>query len=202
MLVKMLKLMQTFVMKKFLLLMALPGLKWMFFLMFHLSSFSTVPPAAGVFRLPTSDFIHPFYVSVTEFNHNTKDKTIEISCKMFAEDFENALKTQFKTNVDISHPKDPKVLEKLVFEYLQKHLQLKVNGKPVSLQFVGYEKEEEAVWTYLQVNNVASLKKIEITNNILYEAYNTQISIMHASEGGNRKSTRLVYPDTQASFEW
>ncbi|MGF0248662.1 DUF6702 family protein, partial [Rhodococcus erythropolis] len=87
-----------------------------------------------------------FYVSVTEFNHNQKEKTLEISCKMFAEDFENTLKSGTKTNVDITHPKDPKLVEKLVFEYIQKHLQLKVNGRPVIFQFIGYEKEEESVW--------------------------------------------------------
>jgi hypothetical protein len=145
--------------------------------------------------------LHPFFVSVTEFNHNQKEKTLEISCKMFAEDFENALKTQFKTTVDFSHPKN-KQAEKYVFEYLQKHLQIKINGKAVNYHFVGYEKEEEAVWGYLQVNNVPTVKKIEVTNNILYEVYNTQISIMHATVGGSRKSTRLIYPDTQASFEW
>ena len=145
---------------------------------------------------------HPLYVSVTEINHNLKDKTLEISCKMFAEDFENALKAQYKTNIDITHPKDPRLVEKYVFEYLQKHLQLKLNGKAVTLQFVGYEKEEEAVWGYLQVSNVLSVKKIEIMNNVLYESYNSQISIMHAEVGGTRKSTRLVYPDTQASFEF
>lgn len=145
---------------------------------------------------------HPFYVSVTEFNHNQKENILEISCKMFADDFETTLKTQYKTVIDITHPKDPKQVEKLAFDYLQKHLQLKINGRQAVYQFIGYEKENEAVWCYLQVNNVTAVKKLEISNNLLYEMYNTQISIMHASVGGNRKSTRLVFPDTMASFEW
>ena len=146
--------------------------------------------------------LHPFFVSVTEFNHNQKEKTVEISCKLFADDFENTLKAQYKTVIDITHPKDPKQVEKYVFDYLQKHLQVKINGKPVTFQFIGYEKEEEAVWGYLQINNVPVLKKMEVTNNILYEANNMQTSIMHATAAGTRKSTRLMYPDTQASFEW
>ena len=31
---------------------------------------------------------HPIFMSVTEIEHNAKDKTLEISCKVFTDDFE------------------------------------------------------------------------------------------------------------------
>jgi hypothetical protein len=139
---------------------------------------------------------------VTEFNHNQKDRTLEISCKMFADDFENALKAQSKTPVDISNPGDTAQLNKAAFEYLVKHLQLKINGRQVTIQFIGLEKENEAVWCYMQVNNVAGVSRLDVRNNLLYDMFKDQISIMHVSVKGNRKSTRLMYPDAQASFEW
>lgn len=146
--------------------------------------------------------MHPFYVSVTEFNHNAKEGIIEISCKMFADDCENTLKQQTKTNVDITNPKDVKQLEKILNDYIQKRLQLKADGKPVVLQWVGYEKENESVWCYLQVNDIKTVKKLEITNSLLYDLYNTQIGIMHATVGGNRKSIRISYPDKGARFDF
>ena len=36
----------------------------------------------------TKNGFHPFYVSVTEINHNAENHTLEISCKMFGEDLE------------------------------------------------------------------------------------------------------------------
>jgi len=197
-----LKLMQTFVTKKFLLFMGASWGKWLLLILFQVNPASALFLShASAVDLPKKSF-HPFYVSVTEFNYNQKDKVLEISCKLFAEDLENALKTLNKINIDIIHPKDPKLLEKYIFEYLAKHLQLKINGKAVTLQYVGYEKEQEAVWGYLQVNNVPPVKRLEVMNNILYESYTTQISIMHASVGSSRKSTKLVYPDKEASFEF
>jgi len=193
------KLNQTFVLKKFTFLMVRSLFKWF---------------AAGMFLLPaiyaikqpvlllSSKAFHPFYVSVTEFNHNQKENTLEISCKLYADDFENTLKTQYKTVVDISNPKDTRQVEKLVYDYLHKRLILKINGRPATTQFVGFEKENEAVWCYLQVNNVAQLKKLEITNSLLYEMYDTQIGIIHAMAGGARKSIRLIHPHTNAVFEW
>jgi hypothetical protein len=140
-------------------------------------------------------FFHPFFVSVTEMNHNAKDKTLEISCKLFADDFEKGLEQVYKTPVDITNPKDKKQTEQYISDYLKKHLQLKIDGKAVSIEYLGFEKEGEAAWCYLQVSNVSSVKKIEITDKILHETFNTQINIIHVTVNGERKSNRLNYPD-------
>jgi hypothetical protein len=39
-------------------------------------------------------------------------------------------------------------------------------------------------------------------NSILYEAYDKEINLMHVTVGGERKSTRLNYPDKEASFQF
>ena len=146
---------------------------------------------------------HPLYISVTEINHNAADKNLEISCKIFADDFEKTLASVYNKKTDLSSPKDKAEADKLVTEYIKTHLVIKLDGKPVTLEYVGYENENEAVWSYFQVPNVAKApKKIEITNSILFETYDKEINLMHVSVGGNRKSTRLNYPDKDAKFEF
>ncbi len=75
-------------------------------------------------------------------------------------------------------------------------MSIKLDGKPVVLEFVGYEVEGASLWSYFQVKNVASVQKIEVSNNLLYEMYDSQISIVHAQAGGNKKSTRVTNPET------
>jgi hypothetical protein len=145
---------------------------------------------------------HPIFVSVTEIEHNTKEKTLEISCKIFTDDFEKTLRTTYKTYVDLLQPKDKNAMNKLVADYVQKHLLLNVDGKAVVLQFIGYEQDEEGIVSYYQVNNIASLKKLDITDNILFEYKKEQISIIHTTVNGNKKSTKLVNPEEKASFEF
>ncbi|HTQ26781.1 MAG TPA: DUF6702 family protein, partial [Puia sp.] len=82
------------------------------------------------------------------------------------------------------------------------HLLLKVDGKPVTLQFVGSEKETDATWSYFQVNEVGSVKKLDVVNNLLYESFDTEINIMHVTVNGNRKSTKLNNPEANASFDF
>jgi hypothetical protein len=144
---------------------------------------------------------HPLYISVTEMSYNTTDKNLEISCKIFADDFEKTLASVNNTKVDLTTPPDKAVADKMVAAYVKNHLLLKLDNKPVTLEFVGYEKENDAIWSYFQVTNTATApKKIDIINSILYESYDKQINLMHVSVAGNRKSTRLNYPDKEASF--
>ena len=150
-------------------------------------------PAASAAR-------HPFYVSVTEIKHNAADKILEVSCKLFTNDFETALEQTTKTRIDLSNPPDKAVVDKAIADYLTAHLQLKIDGKPVSLQFVGSEHEQEATWAYLQVNNIASVKRVDIVNRILYESFPSEINIMHVVVNGNRQSGKVSNPDANLSF--
>lgn len=145
---------------------------------------------------------HPFYVSVTEINHNAKDKTLEISCKLFLEDTEKALQKQLGVPVELGNPKDSKKAQQLVSDYVKKHLQIKIDGKPVALEFIGFETEGASLWSYYQVNNISSVHKIDISNNLLYEMYDAQIGIVHAQVGGNKKSTRVTNPDANMTLEF
>src|SRR5260221_2614213 len=89
--------------------------------------------------------LHPLYITVTEINHNAKDKILEISCKIFTNDLEVVLEKGAKTKVDLSNSKEKATTDKLIDEYIERHLRLKVDGKAAGLHFVGSEKKAE--WT-------------------------------------------------------
>src|SRR5438270_1744959 len=103
---------------------------------------------------------HPFYISVTEVNHNSKDQTLEISCKMFADDFEQTLEKNYKKQLDISTEKDKPEFDKLIPDYMARHLSFVVDSKPVHFSYVGYEKDKESVYCYFQIEKVPGVKKI------------------------------------------
>jgi hypothetical protein len=145
---------------------------------------------------------HPIYVSVTEIQHNAKDKTLEISCKIFTGDFETILKSKTKSKINLLKPADKKLMESLVNQYIQQHLKIKVDGKLKPMGFLGYEQNEDAIQIYFEIDDVATLKKIDIQDNILYEYKSEQISIIHVVVNGNRKSTKLVNPDSSFSLNY
>lgn len=143
---------------------------------------------------------HPFYVSVTEINHNARDQTIEVSCKIFTDDLEKILGKISNAAVDLSDQKNKTENDKLIAAYIPRHLQLRIDDKIVTLQFIGSEKESEATWSYFQANNIPSVKKIDINNDLLYELYDSQVNIIHIVVNEKRESTKLSKPDVHAVF--
>jgi hypothetical protein len=149
-----------------------------------------------------SEILHPFHVSVTEINHNAKDKTLEISCKIFTDDFEDALNKKYKAKIDLVHPTDKPAMDKLVRDYIGNHLSIKADDKNTVMNYIGFEVEAEAVYVYLQVNDIAALKKTEVTCTILHDMYTDQTEIVHVIVNGNRKSVKIDYPLSQAMFQF
>lgn len=145
---------------------------------------------------------HPIYVSVTEMELNAKEKRLEISCKLFTDDFEKVLRTTYKTHVDLINPGNNAEMDKLVNNYVQAHLKLTADGKPLALKYLGYEIIEEGVYSYFEVPALSSLKRLDIFNNLFYEYSHQQMGLMHLTVSGERKSTKLVNPENKASLNF
>ncbi len=143
---------------------------------------------------------HPFYVSVTEINYDSKGKSVEISCKMFTEDLEDVLKLNTKMNVDLSSQKQLEKNNQLVQAYITKHLSVAVNSKAVGFKFIGFEREKESTYCYFEIENVPVFYSVEINNTLLHDFKKEQINIMHVVANGKRESTKLNYPKSQARF--
>lgn len=146
--------------------------------------------------------LHPFHVSVIEINHNAADKTLEISCKIFTDDFEKTLAKNYNTKVDLINPPDKNAMDTLVKKYLYSHLSIKANGKPVTLNYIGFENDKEAAYGYIEISNVPSVSKIDIGTNIMYDMFEDQVNIMHVIVNGERKSTKLNFPATEATLSF
>lgn len=146
--------------------------------------------------------LHPFHVSVVEINHNAANKTFEISCKIFTDDFEKVLAQNYKTKTDLINPPDKAAMDSLVKKYIFSHLAVNADGKAVKLSYVGFERENEAVYSYVQVDNVATVKKVDISTNLMHDLFTDQVNIVHVIVGGERKSSKLDYPATAAGFNF
>jgi len=146
---------------------------------------------------------HPFFVSMTEFEYDAKDKALDISVRIFTDDFENTLrKFHPGVKVDILHPADQAQMNQFVADYIQKHLQLQVNGKPVTINFVGYEQQSESIWSYFEIKGLTTVQKVDIMNNLLHDYNTNQINMMHIKVGDKEQSYKLDYPDNKTTFSF
>lgn len=146
--------------------------------------------------------IHPFFVSVIEINHNAKEATVEISVRVFTEDFEKTLQKYTTTKLDILKPSDNAFLEKQISNYLIQRIKVKVNGQPVTPTYLGHEIQQESVWSYLEIPKMSAVNKLELDCTLLYDFEKKQSNIIHVKNKGADKSFKLDYPKTGAVFEF
>ena len=145
---------------------------------------------------------HPVHIATVEVEHNATDKTLEITCKTFWDDFESILSKINKNRVDLTSDKTVEENNKKIFAYIRSHLVITVDGKTIPLSFVGYEKEDVVVYSYLQADNISSIKNVTIVNTIVHDMFDDQVEIIHMIVNGNRKSTKLDYPAKDATFSF
>jgi len=138
---------------------------------------------------------HPLHLSSTELNYNAASSTIEVSCRIFTDDFEALLGRKYKVKADLSAAAKHKEMDALIAKYMAANLQLKGNGKALRLNYLGFENDKEAVIVYLESDQVKGLKNLETYCSLLYDLFDDQNNIFHVTVNGNRKSAKLDFPD-------
>ena len=172
--------------------------KWLLFPVFSFSLVTNEQKA----DISGGKIAHPLHLTTVEIDHNATDKTLEITCKTFWDDFESILSKVNKSKVDLVSGKDTAGNNKKILEYIRSHLQINIDGKLVQMSFVGYEKEDVVVYSFLQVDNISSVKKVTIVNSLMHDMFDDQVEIIHMIVNGNRKSTKLDFPAKNAEFSF
>lgn len=147
-------------------------------------------------------FKHPFYLSVTNLKYNVKDKALQGSVKLFTNDLEDALKRTEHRTVDLIHPEDTLKTQQLLEGYLKKRLSLSLNNEQKNFQVLGFEREQEAIWIYIEFKGCNLPETIRLENSLLYDFIENQSNIMHFEVKGERKSYKLNNPDRLAVFNF
>jgi hypothetical protein len=119
---------------------------------------------------------HAFHLSKTDIVYQPKEKTLQLTMHVFIDDLELALEKQGKTSLSIGTEKEKAGVNDLIIKYLQQNLSLTVNNKKTALSFVGKEAtaDRQALWIYLEVKDVKSIKTLSVENKVLMEVHGDQ----------------------------
>lgn len=147
-------------------------------------------------------FKHPFYLSVTELKYNPAQRALQGSVKLFINDIEDALKKINGKTIDLVNPVDSSKTNQILKTYLQKRLLIKVNGLDKTYELLGFEKEQEAIWLYIELKNCPQPKKLELENSLLYDYIKEQTNIVHVNINGEAKSSKVTYPEKTLAFNF
>ena len=147
------------------------------------------------FLLSSAKDLHPYHVGSVEVNYNSKTKTFEVSVRLFLDDLESALNKKYNQSLHFGDEKSKDAINKALENYFSEYFKLKNNNKFLKINYLGYEEDKEAVNIYLESEVAEAPKKVETAVSLLYNLYDDQMNIVHIIVNGNRKSSKLNYPD-------
>lgn len=142
------------------------------------------------FLSPILSLAHPYYISITEVNYNSKSKNLELSIKCFADDFEKAL-SEWEGKKFSFERKEQELSQERVEHYVLNQLRMLVDKLELKERFVGYELENDVVFVYLEVKYNKYPKAFDVENQLFIASIPTQENIMHFTVGDFKKSIRL-----------
>lgn len=170
----------------------------------------SITPAAkylflGIIVVLASSFYgkkHPYYISVVDIKYNTPQKTLQISTRMFTNDLEDALSKLQTKKIDVLNPKNKADVDSILFLYIKQRFQIVINHKVQTLTYIGYEREEESIWTYLEIKKIATPTKLSIHTKLLYDYLPQQTNIVHIQVNEVKKSGKVTNPDNTVEFNF
>lgn len=140
---------------------------------------------------------------MTEIQFIPKEKTLEVSVRIFTDDLENTIRNLHKDYpLDLLHPKDSALVNKWVDQYVHSRLQIKTDNIVRSMKMLGYERQEESIWVYFEIKNVPVPHQVHVFNTLLYDYKKEQINMIRFKNGEKEKSSKLQFPDNTVDFKF
>lgn len=121
---------------------------------------------------------HAFHTSITRIDFNQKEKSFEVSIRVFTDDLETSLgkDNNGQKFVVVNNDKNDAFVEK----YIRKHfafISSKKQKKPFN--YIGKEQEADATWIYVEVPFSESIAGFSLQNDIMHEVFDDQVNLVN-----------------------
>lgn len=147
-------------------------------------------------------FLHPFHVSVVEVRHNPEQKSLQVTTRIFLDDFEQTLRSRSGESVDIMKAGSEEKLDLMIEQYILENFELTVDGKEKGATYLGHEIEGDVLWCYIEYPKVKKLESIQIVNELLTEIFDDQENIVHLYYQDEVRSLRLKGRKLSGEVDW
>jgi hypothetical protein len=146
-----------------------------------------------LFIIPLLSFsAHKYYLSLTQIEFIEENKSVQIIINIFLDDIEKSLNDEYELDFNLSTKKEIKDVDSYFKFYLKQHLLMRINKAEQTIKYIGHEYEDDLVYFYLEIENVKSIKTLEISNKILINDFAKQQNLIKYKKGKENKSVLLT----------
>ncbi|MEM7381855.1 MAG: DUF6702 family protein [Bacteroidota bacterium] len=138
--------------------------------------------------------VHKFYVSVTNVNYSDKEDALQITTRIFVDDFEEVIEERYGLKMNFATEDESDLAEQYVEKYLRAKLAVEINGEIREYAYLGRQYDNDVMICYLELPKLEfeKVKSIQIQNEVLTDLFDEQQNIVHFKINGTKKSFVLI----------
>lgn len=131
---------------------------------------------------------HKYYVSVTDIEYSKATTSLQITSRLFIDDFEKVLQERYDSTLKL----DDKNAGVYVEKYFRKKLVVEVNAVPQIYTYIGKEFDGDMLHCYFEIENINEITSVKVTNKLLMGQFDGQQNITHVTVNDKKKSFLLI----------
>ena len=141
-----------------------------------------------------SQDVHKSYLSVSQLSYSQKDQAIQMTCRVFIDDFNAVLKERYAITALLGTDEPATISEKYAEEYVVKKVQFFEDDQPLDIQLLGYKKDNDVLIYFLEAktSSFTEAKKFEVRHSLLTDLFEGQQNVVHTKFRGVKKSFLLM----------
>ncbi|UBM57699.1 hypothetical protein LAG90_12840 [Marinilongibacter aquaticus] len=129
---------------------------------------------------------HDFHTSLTEIRMNAQTGSLEVTIRVFSDDFQRALENAYpEEEIDLNNAG----LESLVERYIKKKFAFVKEKEVIFGKYLGKEVESDVSWLYIELKSPERLKGYSLLNTLFLELFDDQNNIVN-----------IIYPDKKETL--
>ncbi len=146
-----------------------------------------------LFIIPLFAFtMHKYYISLTKVEYKKESRSIQVTMRIFIDDLQKTINTTYNKDFELALPNESKEIDSIINNYLIGKFKVKINNTEKIYSYLGKEYENDVVYLYLEINNIETIKSIEIKNNMMMETFPEQKNIIKLNINNIKKTFLLT----------
>lgn len=144
---------------------------------------------------------HAVYVSVLEIKQKTGSEKGVINVKLFSNDLEDAIFNRSTQRIELTET-NCEHYKTLVDDYINDHLEFKINGIVQSYHYESCEINDMSIWLNFSFSYSKSWQEMEVKADYLMELFPTQANIVSILYHEQKSMFRLIKGDDSEVIEF
>ncbi len=145
---------------------------------------------------------HKFYVGIYQVNYVAEKKMLQITTRIFLDDFNEALQIKYNQPMRIGESDESEQDIALMQKYIREKMLLRANGKNLEMEYMSKEIEDNVLICYFRVKGISKVKHFEVQNKILLDYVTEQQNIIQTNINGKRQSLLLSSSKVSAAVQY